>query len=116
MGRRAPGTETVGACTGNRLRDRPACQRTEASGTTHQFGDNSKADWQSAVQQVKSALNAETEQQVQPLRGMYSVSDQDPQTALNRMYNDIVENQMQDYFLGLLPAGEPSIGSRGRPC
>jgi len=74
-------------------------------GPHDQFGDDGKEGWQSAVQRVESALNAETEQQIQTLRGMYTVSDQDPRTALNRTYHDIVENQMQDYFLGLLPAG-----------
>lgn len=58
-----------------------------------------KEGWQSAVQRIESALNVETEQQVQTLKGMYSVSDQDPRTARNQIHHDIIENQSQNYFL-----------------
>lgn len=79
--------------------------RREPPGPHDQLGADGKAGWQAAANRVVSSLNASTDEQIRQLATMRSLADEDPQTALNRIYHDMVEEQLQDYFLGLIPAG-----------
>jgi len=74
-----------------------------------EFGSEAQTAWKEAAKRTKKILenriDAGGEQRRSVLRTLKGIRKQSPDAALNRIYQYQVDQQLQDYFLGFIPAG-----------
>ena len=74
-----------------------------------EFGSEAQTAWKQAAKRTRkifeNRIDAGGEQRRSVLRTFKGVRKQSPDAALNRMYQYQVDQQLQDYFLGFIPAG-----------
>lgn len=81
----------------------------EPPGPHDDLGSDGKAAWNRAARDVKSnledAIDAGGEERDRILGGMFAARDADPMVALNRIYQRLVEDNLQDTFLFIFEVG-----------